>query len=504
MALENVDTPYSPGWWMVQLAKRLLDRNRLMRLATLDAYRSGYPPLLNATEAERRAYYAFMRVSRSNFARVIVRAPAERMHVRSIRTAAANDDSGDEVAWRYWRGAGLDVAEVDVFSDMLTFSDAYLGAAVRNGMPVATKLPPWSTISVTDPMDPTTTVAALHLAWDEFDGTDYAYLWLPGQQWVASRERKTPPPLVHVPGTTVQGRLWARPGLPRLSFSPTAFTMRPDRDEVGEDAPGPYCETYDAQIVPVVRFGNRDGVGEFEEHLDLLDRINHTVATRVVTAAVQAYKQRALEQDGTDGRDKLPATDPETGESIDWDEVFMPGPDALWKLPPGVKIWESGETQLQPILSAATDDMKMLSAVSATPFALFSPDGVNQSAAGALGNKEPMVFKVEDRDTIAGRHLAQFLAIMFMFAPDADRYDADRNDRADPGKIVIDWAPAERYSLQEKAGADSLNKSLSPDMAAAKIWNLTPDEVGINRAQRAAEALLAPAPAPAVTGGSAA
>jgi hypothetical protein len=105
------------------------------------------------------------------------------------------------------------------------------------------------------------------------------------------------------------------------------------------------------------------------------------------------------------------------------------------------------------------------------------------------------VFKVEDRDKIAGRSWARVLSLMFLFGPEADRYDSDGNDRADAGLIVIDWKPAERYSLAERAAADSANKSLSADMAAQKIWGLSADEIAINRSQRAAESLILPRPA---------
>lgn len=496
MALPNLDVPFSPAWWMSQLSKRLLDPMRLQRLATLAAYRSGCPPLSSASELAREGYRAFCRVSRSNFARPIINFPAQRMAIRSIRTAAVSDDNGDQVAWRYFTANGLDIDSTDVHADMLTFGD--IGGYVRvgigpDGKPMALRRDPWHCITVRDPLNPHRTIAAFELLYDEWRGRDYAYLWLPGEQWVAERVRQQRPSGYALPGVTAQERRWAgvTRWYPRLSFVPDAFTMRPDRAEVASPDGGPYSERYTAQTVPVVHFPNRDGIGEFEEHLDLLDRINHTVMNRVVTAAVQAYKQRALRQTGTNGQDMLPETNPITGEKIDWDSLFMPGPDALWKLPPGVDIWESAEIQLQPILSAVEADVKHLSVVTGTSFSIFSPDGVNQSAEGASGNKEMGIFKVEDRDRIAGRRWADVMSLMFQFAPDEDRYDSEGNDRADAGQIVIDWSPAERYTLQEKAAADAANKSLSPDMAAAKIWQLTPDEVAINRAQRAGEMLLA-------------
>lgn len=501
MALDKaaLETPETPEWWMQTLAPRLLDRNRLRRFGILDAYRAGVPPLVTATESQQRAFHAFNKVSRSNFARPVVRAPAERMQVRAIRTAAASDEAGDEVAWRYFTGSGLDVAATDVHSDMLTFREAYVRVGLDgDGEPIALRRDPRFIVTAEDPLNPLRTIAALELLWDEYAGMDYAILSLPGQQWVAQRERKAKPTQFPIPGVSAQDRHWSGMAwFPRLSFDAQTFTMRPDLADVAEadrDG-GMYSQTFEEQVVPVVKFTNRDNVGEFEEHLDLLDCILFLTMLLMVTAGVQAYKQRSLEQDAGEG-DRLPDTNPETGEKIDWDEIFQPGPDALWKLPPGVKIKESGQVDLQGLLSAIQDKIKHLSAVTATPFSLFSPDGVNQSAEGAQLNREGLVFKVEDRCTIAARSWSRVISLLLSFAPAADRFDAEGNDRADAGKIVMDWKPAERYSLAEKSQADSQNKSLSADMAAQKIWGLTADEVAINKAQRNSDALMAAVVAP--------
>jgi hypothetical protein len=496
---------------MKLLAIRMLNRDRLMRLAVLDAYRRGRPPMPKSTGAEREAFYAFQRIARTNVPRVIVRAPTERMAIRSIRTAAVNDANGDDVAWRYFTGAGLAAAQADLFSDVFTFSESYIRVAVDGDYPVALRRDPRYCITAQDPGNPLRTLAAFELCYDDIAQKVYAYLWLPGQQWVAESERGTRPVPFVVPGTDSVGvRGWRALGyFPRLSFTPEAFTMRPNADDMAESDRdgGPYCETFDSQRVPVFRFDNRDGVGEFEEHLDAIDRFNYTTLNRIVTAALQAYKQRALEQsaEGANGAelpDRLPDKDPKTGEKINWDEVFAPGPDALWKLPPGVKIWESVAVDLTPIITAGKEDLKVISAVTSTPFNLFTPEGANQTAEGAQQNREALVFKVEDRQRITELKWAEVVACMFEFAPDADRYaeqDGQKLDRADASKIILDWHPAERFSLAERASADSQNKSLSKDMAAAKIWGLTPDEIELNSAQRARDALLVAANAqPAV------
>lgn len=493
---------------MQYLALRLLDRNRTLRLGKLAAYLAGTPPMLQLAASDRKGWYQFHQISRTNMARKVIRAKRDRMRVRSVFTAAATDDRGDQVAWRYWMRSGLYASSKDVHSDQLAFSEGYVRVSVTaDGIPIALRRDPRFCIAIPDPLDPLRTLAGFELLWDETKSATYAYLWIRGddadgnsvgQQWVAVAEDTPRPSNVIIPGISAAdarryGWWW-----PRLSFTASRFTMRRHLEDVDESERdgGPYCQTLTADVVPLFRFDNRDGVGEFEEHLDVLDRINRTICDRVIIQAIQAYKQRALEQDAPSdstqpATDRLPKVDPNTNQAINWDDIFQPGPDALWKLPPGVKIWESTEVNLAPILQAALDDLKTLGSATDTPLPMLS-DSVNQSAEGAQYNRESHIFGVEDCTELAGGKWAQVIACLFLFAPDKDRYASggkgkSKLDRADPGQIVIDWAPAERFSLAERADADSKNKTLSLDMSGAKIWGLSPDEVARNRAQRKAD-----------------
>jgi hypothetical protein len=221
---------------MQTLAKRLLDRERTKRFGILDAYRPGCPPMVTATESQRRTY------TRSTGCRGrTTRAPscarrAERMLVRAIRTAVDHDDEGDAVAWRYWTANGLDTASTDVHSDMLTFSEGYVRVGQRpDGTPIALRRDPRFCIAVEDPLNPLETIAAFELLWDEFTGYDYAYLWLPGEQWVAERPRRSARVRCASLGCrrqTVAGPAWR--GGRGCRSTRTSFTMRPNVDEVDE------------------------------------------------------------------------------------------------------------------------------------------------------------------------------------------------------------------------------------------------------------------------------
>ena len=115
-------------------------------------------------------------------------------------------------------------------------------------------------------------------------------------------------------------------------------------------------------MIPVVQFGNRlDMFGrsrsEFEPHLGLLDRINYTVLSRLEIATLQAFRQRAL---------KGAPVEDEHGNEVNYDDIFEADPGAMWLLPEGAEMWESGMVDLGPIRQAIRDDVQDLAAVSRT------------------------------------------------------------------------------------------------------------------------------------------
>jgi hypothetical protein len=495
----DVSTPGSPGWWMARLFKQL--QGDLPRLRALEDYRQGRPPLVLGSQRLQSAFYRFQRQARSNFAELIVSAMTERMSVRSIRTAAANDDNGDQVAWRLWTANNLDVGSTDVHDDMGTYGWTYVAVAAPAAdgeEPVVTIEDPRQVTTAQDPIRPDREVAAFKIFHDDVRDMDFVYLWLPGEKWVARRPRKAR----SQPITTARTALEGRPPLTPVSFSPRAFDLLPigrsgadgravwdpeqpdgvlDPVLLGEDYDGPTSERYEVQDVPIVKFGNRRCTGEFELHTDLLDRINQTVLNKIVIVTLQAFKQRALETSTEAGEDGGLPDEDEDGNPIDYNQVFEADPGALWRLPIGAKIWESAEVNMQGILASARDDILHLAAVSRTPFPMFSPDSANQSANGASLYREGLTFKVEDRGKIAGRAWAKVVALGFKF-----KGDEQRGQVAD---VIVSWAPADRYSILEMAQADA-QSTLPAAQKYARIYGMPPDEVAIAMAQRNQDAFM--------------
>lgn len=429
------------------LANRLMVKRE--RVDLLAAYHDGNPPLPEGAKGMKDAYRDFQRKSRTNYAELIVEAPRERMIPNGFTTSLEQDPQGDAIAWGYWTANALEVGSADVHSNMLALGDGYTligGVDRETGVPNITSEDPRQIITRHDPSRPRVVTVALKVFTDEWTGLDTAFLYTPGQVLVATR-------------VTSDLDVVALDDLSTWSWSvERSFT-------------------FPQKIVPVVRFQNRRGNAEFETHIDLLNRINLTILQRLVITAMQAYRQRALKKSA----DAIMPTHDTEGAEIDYAALFTPGPGALWDLPPGVELWESGQTSIQDILAAVKDDVRELAAVTRTPVGYLIPDGANQSAEGAAAMREGLVFKTEDRIARARVSWEQTMSIAFRFAGD----DA----RADLSQLKSLFRDPQRYSLSEKSDAATKATDLPLDERLVSIWEKNPSELPGLRAQRSADLL---------------
>jgi hypothetical protein len=287
------------------------------------------------------------------------------------------------------------------------------------------------------PADPRLITEGLKL-WRD-DGMDFAYFYYPDRIEVYSK--------------TGEGSLYSNDGWMW-------------REDLSSDNP--------LGEVMVVKFKNIDGMGEFEPFLDLIDRINHMILQRLVIVTTQAFKQRAINGD-------LPQFDKDDNE-VDYNGIFEPGPGALWMLPEGTEIWESGQTDIQGILSGVRADIQDFAALTRTPMHYLSPDGANQSAEGASLSREGLVFKVEDRMARVTPAWSKVMSLMFRWMGDEER------------AVLLDleplWKPAERYSMSERADANSKFQDLPFRTRMQLIGQFSPAEVAEMEVEKAGEQIL--------------
>lgn len=434
MDTEATGTPYTDEWWLERLSKQLVVQARRSQLMW-DRY-AGEPPLPTVHPNVAPVVRAFLRKARTRFERLIVAGPLSRMKIVGIRTAVDSDADGDAGAFGVWSAANMKLVTREVHKMMFAMGLAYVivGRDTAGGL-LVTAEDPRNVTAIVDPANPYRVLAALKLVHDDIAGEDVAYLYMDGRVRVAYRARKA--------RAAVSGSV-------AVSYSSSLFEW--------DDA-----DTYDAEgrIIrhsrsgaidgitgnPVTPFANEDGLAEFEPHLDILDRITDQLVQRMAIVLAQAFKQRAIKGD-------LPVVDPDTGRAIDYNDLFRADPMSVWLLPAGAEMWESGEASLQAVLLAVRDDIKDLAAVSSTPLYSITPDAANGSAEGASLQREGLTFKTEAHiervDPAWERVAAQILTI------------AGQGASADRTKLDVIWAPAERFSLSERASAVAQTKGVVP------------------------------------------
>jgi len=438
----DVETPESPGWWM----KRLSDKLNARRDVYDDLFRryegnSLLPrSLWDAPDAAKRFY----RTARTAFAEMIVKAVRYPLKIQSVSTAVESGSAGDLVAWRLMQSCGMRSESHAVHRNALITGWAYsiIGVHPQYGIRYTAE-DPREVVTIQDPAVQSESIAALKITHDDTIGRDVAWLFLPGRVFKASRAA----------GNTGKA--------PR--FSPYSFEW--DRDGVFDGVNGAALPAGFENTIPVITYRNEEGVGEFQRHLDILDRVDHMILQGMVIATYQAFKQRGIKVDP----EEMPDYDPDTGEEIDYDAVFESDPGALWKLPPSAEMWESGAVDLTPVWTGVDRAIQQLSAVTFTPLAMFSPEGQNQSAEGAAFAREGRTFKIEDRQDLFGDSHARAMSLILRMA--------DEEERSDLSGLRIAWKPAERHSLGAKASAMAHTRGDLPfRQRVIDIWQASPEE----------------------------
>ena len=459
----------SPAWWM----KRLSDRQtkRLPRLEDLQAWLDNDPPLPETAASWESAYSAFFKDTRTNVASLAVSSVSNRLTPLGFRTGAANDDNGDAKAAEIWAENNLAVETPDLLTWMLGLSEAYMMVGTpaddNKSIPIMTAEDPRSVITANDPARRMLVRAGMKTLHDPDEGYDYCHIYLPAG---------------------------AEGGDARYSMCFTAKRKSNRGTQWGSnfryvDSQWKWEDGVKLRTkrVPIVRFENRGGVAEFEPHLSILNRINRITLQRMVIGEIQAFRQRAIE--GLP--DVYPADYPVAelrGKKIDYEGIFTPGPGSMWKVPPGAKFWESQPIDLRPLLEEEKLEYRTASALIGFPVSMFSPDDANGSAEGAGLQRESLVFRAEDRQTIveAGLNLAMSLGFETI-------NDTRRSKLSD---IETIWAPIERLSLAERFSAASQAKAAGEniDTIRREVLKYTPRQIKAAQADDARAMVMAPRP----------
>lgn len=451
--LEGADIPQSPAWWFKILAGKLQDRRtgrcgplmwsraltnrRGLRpgLDTLSDYLEGDPPLLNVAKGWEDTFREVVRLGRLNPAPLLIQAKSNRLKLLGFQTSAVSDDIGDTKARDIMRANDMVVKNREIHEFALTYADGYAMVtppAGKRTLSLITSEDPRETITADD-VATGETLAALKLYRDDYDSADIAHLYVTEDDGNVSHYEAHAGGRTHITATSFRlTARWEWVGLNETSSTPIVLDTLPR--------------------MPIIRYKNRLGRGEFENHLTHLDRINDQIMNKVVIAKIQAFRQMAIK--GLPDK-KFEIVDGKRVEvDIDYTGVFEAAPGSLWQLPADADLWQSTPTDLGPLRLAIKDDLEQLAAMTQTALPSITPDAASGSAEGAALMRESEVGACNAiRDYFTGPHVR---TISTAFELQGDQ------ERADVTKLKALWGPIERYSLAERGAAAAQAKGILP------------------------------------------
>lgn len=392
----------SPEWWLHRLGSRLEgDRPRLDRLSR---YGRGEHDLPEGHARSRESFARFQRRARSNFTGLVADAVLDRLAITGFRMG---DPASEDTAHRFWQANRMDADQSLVLHDALTMGRSYMIVGPNaDGVPTISVEDPRQVIHESEPGDRRRVRAALKTWADEAEGREFAVVYLPdGIHYFSCRTQEG------------VGPRWGSAAWERTEDGDGGFAAAP--------VPG---------VVPVVPFVNRPekdlaGYGEFEDVLDVQDRINQGILDRLVVGAVGAFRQRWVTG--------LKLVDAE-GKPI---QRFDPGADLMWGTEgENVKFGSFDPTDLKGYIEPIRVDVEHLAAISRTPTYYLLGSMVNVSGDALTAAESGLTSKAKRRARQFGESAELVMSVAFRMAGMEPVEDAeviwDSIERENPAAVA--------------------------------------------------------------------
>jgi len=378
MALYNLETPFSPEWWLKRLTAKL--NGQRTDIDYLDELYRGNHPMPDVPEKFRLLFRGFQKIARTNYLALVVEAPLERMNVVGFRVG--DNDTADDATWQRWQQAHLDADQVAVHRMMLSMRRGYtmVGAHPRKpGQVVITPEHPTQVIHESYPEDRREVRAALKLWVDDVGGYLRANVYLPAGEAGLNAGR-------------VFRYRGARNSSQEVLLASQSHNLLFEAFQEWELIDSMPTGLDDVPITPFEnRFDPIRGArGEFEDVVDIQLRINNTIFHRLVAEQFGSFRQKAildyvLERDANG--DPIPPelrNDPGTA----W--IFEPGEDGNRPT-----LFEFSQTSTADIISAAAADVRDLASISRTPPHYLLTGMVNVTGDALKAAETGLIMKVK-------------------------------------------------------------------------------------------------------------
>lgn len=429
---------FTPQDWVKRLSRALDERQG--RYALLSSYASGEHPLPQAADPRWKSRAdAFARRARTNYCGLASSSVRERLTPVGFRSGSQGTNDIDQLAWGWWQASHLDADSELVHSAALDLGEAYVIVGMVNGKLTITPEDPRNVIVELDPLDRRTPIAGLKRWIDPVENKLRAILYLPDSIHYFQRTRNA----------------WE-------SFDAT-FSML-EVESVNENPLG---------VVPIERFVNRpdllgDGLAEFEDAIDVQERVNHLCLNLLQIAEAQAFRQRYVKG--------LPTED-EDGNPID--PPFEALIHSLWAVEDtDVEFGEFQQVDLKPILDALSSATEAFVTLTGLPPHYVAGDLVNASADALAAAEARLVAKVRARQRQFGESWERVLRL------------AGKWEGVDlPEDIEVIWADPERKTTAQLADAALKASQFGvPFRTRMADYGKTPQEIERMEAERDADA----------------
>jgi hypothetical protein len=452
----------TPRDWLNVLTRRV--DFGWVRIELLRSYVDGNAPLPEMGSNTREAWQKFQRESRTNWGALIVESVVNRLIPNGITVAGENDSKLARQAQAIWTRNRMNSVFREWVRYGLTFRQSYLTVwKDDDGKSLITADSPESMGVSVNPLQPWRVRAAVRW-WRDLDmQEDQAIVW----GTTSSQKFKRTLLSLNAPTNPPNNMMYYLP-----------VRLLGEWYGIGEP-------NVTNQLPPVVVYNNPIFCGEFETHIDLINRINREILERLTTSAIQAFRQRAM-------KGGLPTHDSK-GNVIDWGVIFEPAPGAIWDLPEGIDIWESQPTDITPMLGACKDDIRQLSAMTSTPFPVLMPDNANQTAEGADAARDAHIFKCGERlaEAKAGIEACLTLALK---TEGADLSPDKGSDQTEDKRVEVLFKPVDRVTIAEMYAAAQAASAAGESWPsiARNILGYSPEQIAqdaldkLNEAMRAA------------------
>jgi hypothetical protein len=356
----------SPEWWLRRLHTELAAR--LPELFLFDDYYSGNHPLPWLPHQARAEFRRILAMTRSNYMGLVPDATAERLNVDGFRLPG--QEEADQDTWRLWKSNDLDDGFDQAILEALVGGTAYTQVEPANGVPnIYLEHASQAIIGYEPGSNRRRKAASLKLWVDDWTGKLCATVDL--GQWLCKFEADMP-----------------KSG----ALDPARITWR-RREVAGESWPvrNPLGEVAMSELANNPRLLT-GGVSELADVTDIQDRINKTIADRLITQDFGAFPQKWATGYPEEDSDGNPA------EPLDIGRDRLISTDIA-----ETKFGQFDSAPMDPYSAAKREDVKDIASRTRTPAQYLLGEMSNVSGDTLKASESGLVAKVRQRQRSFGR-----------------------------------------------------------------------------------------------------